>query len=731
MAPYYAKSENGKGERETVQHHLYRTGELCAGFLRPISYDDWGEAMGCLHDFGKFSEDFQLVLSGEKHHINHALPGAVAAQGLYQNVSGMAAVIASHHDKLQSYDRYAETIKSALRGADKYDNKNNRISLCGKDAYEKALSLWKHDFHPVRLRPAPRFSSSENPSLSRTLFTRFLFSALIDADWSSSAEHYDAEYLNAHTGPPLDAEAALSRLLALRESKRRNSASARELNQMRDALFDQCLEAGAKESGLFTLTAPTGLGKTISLMAFALKHCIVQKKRRIILVLPYLSIIEQNVREYRKIIPELLEIHSNVHDTDAAKQLAERWDAPCIVTTNVRFFESLFSAQPRCCRHLHQLANSVIVLDEAQTLPPELLNATLRTIKELSEHYGCTFVLSTATQPSFEFRKALSWSPCEIIPDPRPMYHATRRTHWHWHVDEPVPLESIAEEMAKQSQCCAILNLKKHAAKLYESLLSQGDAESVFYLTTELCPAHRSDILNEIDRRLAEGLPCKLVATQCIEAGVDLDFPVIYRALAPLDSLIQAAGRCNRNGSLPSGDFFVFLPKEDRLYPSNEYARGALCVMNLLHRHEIDPCSIAHIKAYYELLYSLCGEDKRSLTDAIDRGDYPEVDAQYRLIDNTGLPVIVPYSGRDALYREIRDRFDRAGATYKLLCDAREITVTSFHIAEIRENCEEMTYYDPETRSKRSAGVFLLGNRKHYDKRRGLRFDESFDGIID
>ena len=333
-----------------------------------------------------------------------------------------------------------------------------------------------------------------------------------------------------------------------------------------------------------------------------------------------MPIMEQNVRDYKRILPELLESHSAAVLDERARLLAERWDAPCIITTNVGFFEPLFSARPTDCRHLHQLAGSVIVLDEAQSLPPDLLEATLRTVNLLCAQYGCTVVFSTATQPSFQHLSGLEWKPTEIVPNPERLFQATRRVTYDWRMEEQVSYRQIAEELISHRQGCIIVNLRAHAEKLFhilEEIVSDAESDGIFYLTSDLCGAHRIKVLEEIKKRLAEGRLCYLVASQCIEAGVDLDFPVIYRALAPLESIIQAAGRCNRNGDSADGEVIVFLPAEERLYPpGGYYQRAALCVKTLASRHPIDCFDLKHMEEYYEILYSNWDGDKEKLKKA-------------------------------------------------------------------------------------------------------------------
>lgn len=721
---YYAKSANPDGTQETIEHHLRRCGELCSQFLSRTVYGDWGLAIGNIHDFGKISPMFQLVLKGKKQYVNHALPAAALAFKLYKKkLKGriVAAVVASHHSELRDFGWYSGTIDGMLRG-DAFDKEGLSLSMTGEKEYEKAKGLWQSGFQKIRLEDKALSFDEECPLLAKMLLERILFSALIDADWSSSAEVSDDSYIATHTGAALDAEAAMERLLALRERKRQASKATSALNELRDRLFENCREAAVSPPGLFTLTAPTGLGKTLALFAFAAGHCMEHKKRRIILILPYLSIIEQNAKDYRELVPELLEMHSNATQTEETRLLAERWDAPCIVTTNVSFLEPLFSNLRGDCRHLHQFTDSVIVLDEAQSLPTHLLDATLRTLKLLCESYGCTVVLSTATQPSYKYRPGLRWSPTEIVSNPQELFDKTRRVKWHWNVgqDNKTPLSEIADRMLEHPQACTVLNRLAHTKKLFGILEDRCGKEELFYLTSDLCPAHRSKILEEIKRRLAEGLPCYLVASPCVEVGVDFSFPVLFRALAPLDSLIQAAGRCNRNGELAEGHFYIFEPDEADLYPDTSYGNAAECARELASKHEIDCNDLSHIEEYYCRLFEKSCGDKRALQEAIEEEDFEAVRREYKIISQRQVQVIVPYS---EAFDKLRQRYESEGLSYEWLRDARGITVSTYKLKEAEEKCERLYFGGKPT------DHYILHQKEYYHERLGLCFDAQFDGF--
>lgn len=732
---FYARSVNASGEKETLKHHVQRVSWLCGEFLKPIGYTEIGNVLGGWHDFGKSSERFAEVLEGKRVHVNHSYPGAALAYFRYgkkKTARMLATVIAAHHSYLDSgcILRLKELMQGTGSGC---DEEGNMFSLFGTMEMKEALEVFQTENPQLMQIKIPHPFSDVDDPVADMLLARFLLSALADADYSASAEHFKPDYLETHTGQDFNPEETLEHLMQLRDEKQKISTSSAALNVLRDQLFEDCLHTAEQPPGLFTLTAPTGLGKTLSLLAFALKHCIKHRQmRRIVLILPYLAILEQNVRDYRRVFPELLESHSAAVLDERARMLSERWDAPCIVTTNVGFFEPLFSARPTDCRRLHQIAGSVIVLDEAQSLPPDLLEATLQTVKLLCSQYGCTVVFSTATQPSFQHLPGLQWMPTEIVPAPEMLFQATRRVTYDWRIEQPVSYRQIAEELTACNQGCVIVNLRAHAEKLFR-ILEETVPESVFYLTSDLCSAHRSRVLEIVKERLTEGKSCYLVASQCIEAGVDLDFPVVYRALAPLESIIQAAGRCNRNGDSPDGRAIVFLPDEERLYPPGTYyQRAAVCVKTLASRHPIDCFNLKHIEEYYEILYSNADGDKEKLKQAIQNRDYVEVQKEYKLIESKGVQMIVPWKDEIDLFLSVQEEYERTGLTRDLIKRARPLTVSSFAENQVKECCIPLFFRAYGQESEVKTDWYLLGNRECYHEKLGLNFGalESFDGIF-
>ncbi|HSN86201.1 MAG TPA: CRISPR-associated helicase/endonuclease Cas3, partial [Thermoanaerobaculia bacterium] len=337
--------------------------------------------------------------------------------------------------------------------------------------------------------------------------------------------------------------------------------------------------------------------------------------------------------------------------------LTENWDAPLILTTNVQLLESLFSNRPSACRKLHRLAGSVVLFDEVQTLPPRLAVPPLAALSHHAHRYGASVVFATATQPAFDHLHekvrplaASGWEPREIVPESLGLFARARRTRVLWDLDRPLPWDALADELASHDQALCIVNLKRHARLVAGKLQARG-APGLFHLSTNLCPAHRERVLAEVRRRLRHGEPCRLVATQCVEAGVDVDFPRVFRALGPLEAVAQAAGRCNRNGHLPGlGEVRVFRPEpEEERYPPGDYGRGAGVACTLLGdlgRERMEDVQDPELfRLYYPLLYELAGSARvpEEIQQALEQRSFEQIAREYRLIDQDAISVLVPY----------------------------------------------------------------------------------------
>ena len=404
-----------------------------------------------------------------------------------------------------------------------------------------------------------------------------------------------------------------------------------------------------------------------------------------------MTLTDQISELYKQIIQDVLIDNSQSDLNEATREYAARWSAPVIITTTVRFFEGLFSNKPVQCRKLHNIADSVILFDEAQSLPSHIIINTLKSVNALCERYKCTMVFSTATQPDFDAIPNLSWKPKEIFFENAEAYKKLRRVYVEWRLEKPISLESLADEMNRESCVCAIVNLRYHARHLYQLLKEKG-SDKVYYLTTDLCPAHRQQIIRTIKDKMENGEPCRVVATQCIEAGIDLDFCVMYRALAPLDAIIQASGRCNRNGKIPEGGkTVVFIPDvEGRLYPDSDYGEKAEMVRQICCKHKIDICSPDHIKEYYRAILEGT-KDSQFLDKAIASRDYSKTEEEYKLIKRGGNHVVIPYEGKAELYHIITGEIKEKGLTKGAIKHAAPITVTTFD-RNIEKYCERLYY---------------------------------------
>lgn len=675
---FYAKSREPDGKQETVYEHCKKVSQKAAEYGAPLGIAEEARVTGLYHDFGKFSRSFQGVLKGTHSGIDHAFSSAAIYDFLNKHKpQSVVEAINGHHDGLKKYADIKDDLKaSVMFNRPIYCNAYKESALSGAEEYKQAIDEIMSRYQiasELKFKPVSKSEYAED-NIINMLDTRLLFSCLVDADYTVSGNREE---------PPcaFDAQGWLEALNAHCRKLREGSDSDPQLNRLRNLLFECCGNVGARaRAGLYTLTAPTGTGKTLALLNFALQYCLNhQDTRRIILVLPFLALTEQSANAYSNIIPDILQDHSQSNLDEAAAEHAAKWDAPFIITTSVKFFEALFAHKPTDCRKLHNIANSVIIFDEAQTLPSHLTASTLQAIDRLCTRYNCTMVLSTATQPDYSALQLPHWEPKEIMPDHAEMFRQTQRTRVIWKLDKPTPFEEIASEMVQADNVCTIVNLRSHARILYKLLREQCEEESTFYLTTDLCPAHRTALISLIKERQKAGLPCRVVSTQCIEAGVDLDFSAMYRALAPLEAIIQAAGRCNRNGRMNGlGTVTVFIPvAEGSLYPGEWYELCAGLVKNLLHAHNghIELNDPSAIREYYNQIFEH-QHDKPSLTNAIEARNYEETDKTYKLIDNGGFKVLVPFGDRLELYSELRQEALESGITGKWLRRAAPLIVT-------------------------------------------------------
>ena len=672
---YYAHSAQDKlgnllpyKHWQTLQSHLVNVGEMAAEFARIFGAQEIACQTGQLHDLGKYSELFNQRLHGGPS-VDHATAGAKVAIERWGNAIGklMAFCIAGHHAGLANGNGEGDN-RSTLK---------QRLAL-QFDADIPALdNLWQQEIKlPQKLSAPPLKADAHHPFFSYAFFTRMLYSCLVDADYLDTEAFYsNLENKVTERGGYPDLNALQHNFNQFINKFRRRVAQAPEqteaekrnaaLNRLRSEILDHAVEQATQAQGLFTLTVPTGGGKTFTSMAFALEHAKQHGMRRVIYVIPFTSIIEQNAAEFRKAFGELgeqavLEHHSTFDDgklqneatKDKLRLASENWDAPIVVTTAVQFFESLFADRSSRCRKLHNIAGSVIILDEAQMLPLNLLLPIMQAIKELAQNYRCSIVMCTATQPAVQaengFYRGFE-NVREIAPKPTALFDKLRRTTVQ-HIGTQTDADLLAK-LTEHPQMLVIVNNRRHARSLYDQA---KHLDGTFHLTTLMCAKHRSQKLDEIRGRLKSGEPCRVIATSLIEAGVDVDFPLVMRAEAGLDSVAQAAGRCNREGKRSSENSFVwiFAPEEQWKAPP-ELATQAAVMRLTADTFSDDLLSTQAVAAYFAELYQLKGselDNKKILKMHNDTGqslDFPfqTIADKFRMIESHMQPLIIPFDG--------------------------------------------------------------------------------------
>lgn len=647
------------GRTQTVKDHLKGTANLASEFANAFGAAEQAELAGLAHDIGKYTAAFQLRLQGG-HKVDHATYGAYECFMRRQLAAAFAAM--GHHGHLTDGGGKGDTsdagtffgrIKRAKSGA-----------LDPDPVWRQEISL------PEAVIPA-----WANDRLEGMFFTRMLYSCLVDADYLDTEAFMDGHARQMYDGPDIDA--LWSRLSGYISGWFPPKG---ELNAQRCAILERCLSEGrTKRPGVFTLTVPTGGGKTVASLAFALAHAKAHGLKRVIYVIPYTSIIEQTAETFRNILGDesVLEHHSNVQYDIAADgeadgnglrmlRATENWDAPVVVTTAVQFFESLFACKPSQCRKLHSIAGSVVVFDEAQMLPLPYLRPCVWAISQLVRHYNVSAVLCTATQPALnplldEFLPGTE--PVELCPEQifsssvfrRVTFRRAGRLSW----------DELAQKMNEQRQVLCIVNARKSAQTIFSKLSGEG----CFHLSTLMCPAHRRAQLSEIRRRLSSGLPCRVVSTSLVEAGVDVDFPAVYREEAGLDSVLQAAGRCNREGrNAPEDSVVTIFRGEDR--PPKLFDTQ-IEVGRVVIERQADLTSRRAVHDYFHELLEVKGQaaqDQKGIMGMMSKQLFPfqGVADRFHIIDNATRTVYIPVGEGAALVDNLR-RGERSLSLFRKL----------------------------------------------------------------
>ncbi len=635
----FAHSRNAAGQRHALRQHLAEVARTAATFAAPFKGELLAAYAGRLHDIGKIHpawQDYLLVAESNSQRKgsgpDHKGAGALLAKR--RGLDLLAFLIAGHHGSLSTQ----ADLKVWLRQR-QADTRTEEAITLATTMFPDLLSIPLS--HPTHLQSV----------LEGEFFVRMLYSCLVDADFLDTERHFDSD--RAQLRQVTSTWSDLWQQFATAQLKRK--AEATSLNQARREIYEACFAKANLPPGFFRLTVPTGGGKTLSGLAFALRHAEAYQFQRIIYAIPYMSITEQTADVFRSIFAGdgvILEHHSGIALPDDplnaspaavwSRLATENWDAPIIVTTTVQLFESLMRNTPGACRKLHNIAGSIILLDETQMLPSHLLNTILDILQQLVTHYGCTIVLCTATQPALDDRQGFAGlrSVREIIDEPAAFFTRLARVSYQWPTrGERWSWEQVAEKMCEVPQVLTIVNTKRDALEAYQAL---GDPDA-FHLSTLMCGAHRRAVLRDVRDRLNNQKPCRLVSTQLIEAGVDIDFPLVLRALAPLDSIIQAGGRANREGNLSQGGLVIVFEPLGQLISPGPYRVGTDTTRELLAQGPIDCSDLATIQRYFEKYYSRINRDEPNIQEKRSSYDYPEVAKHFRMITEETTTVVVPY----------------------------------------------------------------------------------------
>lgn len=722
---FFAHSKEGeeKSNWQSLIDHLTNTSNLAEKFGCDAGITELVKIAALIHDLGKYSHEFQKRLEGDKTRVDHSTAGAKELYQLFKSTPYeplailLAYCITGHHAGIPNYGDITDLPgDSSLMARLKTD-------VCDYSAYKNELDLAGLKF-PERLNIRP---NKDHCGFSFSFLTRMIYSALVDADFQETQTFMQGKKLRG-------GYESIDRLCEkFNLFLKKYDSPKREIDKKRTETLRECVEKASEKPGFFTLTVPTGGGKTISSMAFALNHATQHRMKRIIYVIPYTTIIEQNAAIFKDVLGDenVLEHHSNFdweqkrlqetnisdNQTNSAyaklKLAAENWDIPVVVTTNVQFFESLFANRSSRCRKLHNIAKSVIIFDEAQMLPRDYMYPAMNSIWELVTNYGVSAIFCTATQPNLKKFLPMETQLIELVSDPQELFNFYQRVQLNnlGKLSDNVLLERLNAE--KQVLC--IVNTRRHAKGLFDGLYSEGS----YHLSTLMCPAHRKKTLIEIHEHLKSKEPCRVISTSVMEAGVDLDFPTGYRALAGLDSINQAAGRVNREMNDNKGILFVFESDSEFVKHVPKYiAQTADVARSVLREFSEAPISIPAIQAYFNYLYSLKDPqdfDFKKILSCFDKNkpymlDFATAAEKFRIIEDNTVSIIIPYNKEAERLIE-------------------ELKVTPYPSSTLRKlQSYTVNIHEQEFRSLNNKGVIMmiadnfatLNNMDYYHPKTGL-----------
>ena len=660
---YLAHRDQDSGREQRLIDHLEETAELAGQYAEVFGAYRWGYCAGLLHDAGKYSQEFQRRIRGSEEQVDHATAGAQFCHEKGRYYSLLSYCIAGHH--------------AGLPDTGTRNDGNNMPTLFGRlkkripdySAYKEEVRI------PQLMEPPFAIQNRKEVGFASAMLIRMIYSCLTDADFLNTEAFMNKGMTERNRGDSISVlyEKCMSEISDWLKNEDRNT-----INGRRTEILKHCLEMASKERGMFRLTVPTGGGKTMASLAFALKHAAEHGMDRIIYVIPYTSIIEQTAGIFAEKLGQknVLEHHCNVDYTvsDELKSMqlaAENWDKPVVVTTNVQFFESMFSNRSSKCRKLHNVANSVIVFDEAQMLPADYLKPCIAVMEQLIRHYRSSVVLCTATQPALQnlFSEDIEFK--ELCPEVAEQFAFFKRAK----IQDlgRISGDGLTERLEKEYSALCIFNTKKTAQNMYRELRGEG----VYHLSTAMYPVHRKRVLAEIRKRLADKKRCIVLSTSLVEAGVDLDFRTVYRQLAGVDSIIQAAGRCNREGkrSLDESNTYIFQLQEREFMPGQrqqmQVTEGLLIDKNALD-------DLESIQKYFEELFYLRREslDKKKILEMFQsQFEFAHAAKEFKMIENNTVTILIPIEERG---REIAEQFRMGMVNQALMREASQYCVNVY-----------------------------------------------------
>lgn len=722
---YIAHSENTNGIKQTMKAHSQGVSDFMRGFALYKEFRELYEFCGQIHDIGKYSGEFQRYIRGNGSKTRHAIYGAILA--IENSLNEIVFPVYGHHSGLPNKSSMANDVKA--------EKKTNEAK------YDAIKESWYNEIGNVLPIPNDGVFKDLSDILLQELFVRMLYSALVDADSLDTERHFCEKKFEQRKSVPLDADSLLLKLenefMKFANDPEKKSLS---INKLRDNVRLYAISKAHLSQGFYSLTLPTGLGKTLCSINWALCHAKYHKNiKRIIIVLPFVSIIDQTAQKLKEIFFDdvVLEHHSNVIYTEKEdeedynpKLLAtENWDYPIIITTNVQFFESLFSNKRSDCRKLHNIQDSVIIFDEIQTLPMDVTEPSLIMLDNLQKLCGCSILFCTATQPDFTTRggfKGINHIE-SLVEKPEQVFEQTRRVTYHSIENyNEIDMSELTDIVIKNEESALVVfNTKKKARIFFEDIRECRKFEHHYHLSTTMCPYHRKNVIKKIQEALKKNEKIIVSSTQLIEAGVDMDFPSVYREIAPLESIIQSAGRCNRegkrrdyNGNEIKGDVYLFALTESG-QPSKEYKSWSQFA-NLLYKGKEEQLYTHDFYGYYyrELTKSFADTDRLKITEDRKKLRYQTVSDKYKIIDKkTQTLFIYKYNEESRkLYDRIKDQEFLSKQDYQL----------------VSQYCVQV--YDKFVDNNKSfillekCGVNVWHGT--YDKELGLPFIEDFKPLI-